>query len=410
MFEKVAIKRLSAVETSSISHQHELNGVGSLLGIFGHTSGKKRFPARFVYLSDREDGELDMPVEVRISGDKEYVTWYDARENHPRRTEYRLYYSFTMFQELASEGDLLVVGFDGETVWMFVAEYGSTAENQLLWLFTGHGENPGTVFRVRDVPELSPVLAGVEEMILESMGIELHREGIIDVERVVTRFNGDFPSTREFSDFAREISGIADSREDPDRVLMEWWNTEESLFRILEKYIVEERLQEGFTDVDDFTGFALSVINRRKSRAGHAFENHLEQIFLDHGLSYTRGGRTEGKSKPDFIFPSERAYADASRGDFPVECLTILGAKTTCKDRWRQVTREARLVREKHLATLEPAISEHQTDEMRRFSLQLVLPRDLFPSYTPKQREWLMDVTGFLRFAAEKTECRNPEE
>ena len=47
--------------------------------------------------------------------------------------------------------------------------------------------------------------------------------------------------------------------------------------------MVAERLKQGFVsedgvDVDDFIRFSLSVQNRRKSRAGHAFENHVEKL------------------------------------------------------------------------------------------------------------------------------------
>ena len=43
----------------------------------------------------------------------------------------------------------------------------------------------------------------------------------------------------------------------------------------------------------------------------------------------------------------------------------MLAAKTSCKDRWRQVLAEADRIRTKHLLTLEPAISKIQTAEMR---------------------------------------------
>ena len=60
---------------------------------------------------------------------------------------------------------------------------------------------------------------------------------------------------------------------------------------------------------------------------------------------------------------------------FDASLLTMLGVKTTCKDRWRQVLAEARRIERKHLLTLETAISGHQTDEMRDNHLQLVVPR-----------------------------------
>ena len=73
----------------------------------------------------------------------------------------------------------------------------------------------------------------------------------------------------------------------------------------------------------------------------------------------------------------------------------MLGVKTTCKDRWRQVLAEARRIGNKHLLTLETAISGHQTDEMREHRLQLVIPRSLHATYTPTQQQYLLDVASF---------------
>jgi len=74
----------------------------------------------------------------------------------------------------------------------------------------------------------------------------------------------------------------------------------------------------------------------------------------------------------------------------------MLAVKTSCKDRWRQVLAEADRISPKHLLTLEPAISEAQTNEMQASRLQLVLPSPLHETYRAPQREWLMDVAGFL--------------
>ena len=82
-FAAVAAKRLSAVETQpQTSNQHEFNGVNDLRQMFG--SEKQTFSATFIHLGDDE--------EITEEG---FVTWYDARERHATRTEYRLYYKTT---------------------------------------------------------------------------------------------------------------------------------------------------------------------------------------------------------------------------------------------------------------------------------------------------------------------------
>ena len=75
----------------------------------------------------------------------------------------------------------------------------------------------------------------------------------------------------------------------------------------------------------------------------------------------------------------------------------MLGAKTSCKDRWRQVTKEAELIQLKHLVTLEPGISRDQTEEMKRNNIQLVVPTKIQDSYTSEQKKWLNTLSDFIK-------------
>jgi hypothetical protein len=159
---------------------------------------------------------------------------------------------------------------------------------------------------------------------------------------------------------------------------------------------------EAGVDVDGFLSFSLSVQNRRKSRAGLAFENHLELLFVECGIQHTRTPVTENKAKPDFIFPTIAAYHNPV---FDPLRLTMLGVKSTCKDRWRQVLAEADRIDHKHLLTLETSISGHQTDEMQAKNLQLVLPRGLHETYTPAQQTWLMDISLFTALVRERQDA-----
>src|SRR5690348_16486064 len=127
-FAGVAIKRLRAVEANvSRSNQHEFNGVESLKDLFGQASGKQTYRARFVYVSDHAESPLIADG---------FVTWYDARENHPARSEHRLYFPTTAVSQRAAEGDILVIGRrPDESVLIIVAEKDSTIANQVQWLF-----------------------------------------------------------------------------------------------------------------------------------------------------------------------------------------------------------------------------------------------------------------------------------
>ena len=200
---------------------------------------------------------------------------------------------------------------------------------------------------------------------------------------------------------AREKADAPDPRDDPDAALIGWIEFEDALFRRLERHIVSARLQGGFVnagqaDVEGFLQFSLSVQNRRKSRMGLSFENHVEEALLRLSVRHERGARTEGNSKPNFLFPGHAQYQD---GGFDAENLTMLGVKSTLKDRWRQVLAEAQRIESKHLLTLEPGISVSQTDEMMRQALQLVVPKPLHKTFMPKQSAWMMTFGGFVDLA-----------
>jgi EcoRII C terminal len=104
---------------------------------------------------------------------------------------------------------------------------------------------------------------------------------------------------------------------------------------------------------------------------------------------------TEGKNKPDFIFPGSNEYRDQR---FRSELLVMLGAKSTLKERWRQILTEAARIPRKHLCTLEPSISKDQTDEIAKHAVQLVVPEPFHQTYTEGQRKQLWTVAAFVEF------------
>jgi hypothetical protein len=292
-----------------------------------------------------------------------------------------------MFIAKRTNGSLMII----------VSENGSTTENQLLLLF-GLDRPKGTLFEHAEMTDKGDLKVDfAARFILEELGIEVEDEEPAELDKLLEKFKGVLPSTTEFSEFARKSLNI-DPRDDPDNALLAWMEKEEKLFRRMERNLVSKRIEQGFiiegeVDVDGFISYSLHVQNRRKSRAGFALENHLEFIFKSYSLKYSRTGVTENKSKPDFLFPDIKTYHDRN---FDTGLLNMLGAKTSCKDRWRQILTEAERISHKHLLTLEPGISENQTREMQMSKLQLVLPRKLHATYSLEQRAWLMDLAGFI--------------
>jgi EcoRII C terminal len=389
-FAGVASKHLSAVEAlPQTSHQHEFNGVAALKEMLG--SSRRTFDAKFAYLCD------DDPEPISDAG---FLTWYDAREDHPTRSEYRLYFPTNRVSEAAGQGDLLVIGRrPDETLLVIITESESTIENQILWLF-GLADVAYPGFSVKGEIESDQLkLEFASRYILEQLGVEIEETDENYLDQMLRRFGGTFPTTRLFSEYARSTLRLS-PLEDPDALLLAWMEREEVLFRTFERHLIGDRLRDGFAnDVDAFIGFSLSVQNRRKSRAGGALENHLECILSQRGIRYSRSAQTEGRAKPDFLFPGQLEYRSAS---FPADMLTMLGVKSSCKDRWRQVLAEADRIAEKHLLTLEPGISEHQTQEMKSKNLKLVLPGAIHATFAPTQQRWLLTILEFVELVRER--------
>jgi len=393
----VAAKKLSAVETDpSRSHQHEFNGSRELKSVLGIGTGEKiSFPTRFIWFGGENEG-------IVSDGN---VTWYDARLAHLTRSEYRLYFPTNEVMELAQEGDsMFIAKRTDDTLMIIITGSGTTLENQLHWLF-GVPKQTGFDFSLQEFEKDDIEVDYTARFILDELGIDVEEPDTELLDSLLEVFEGAFPSTKEFSLFARkELPVTVDAVEEPDKTLMEWINFEESLFRRLERHIVAKRLEKGFAgddgaDVDGFISFSLSVQNRRKSRAGFSLEHHLEAIFQANKVRYERGAKTENNASPDFLFPGSEEYHDLS---FPDPKLSMLGVKTSCKDRWRQVLSEAQRITNKHLLTLEPGISANQTNEMRSNNLQLVLPAPIHETYSSDQQAWLMNLRDFIGFVSAK--------
>lgn len=105
-------------------------------------------------------------------------------------------------------------------------------------------------------------------------------------------------------------------------------------------------------------------------------------------------------TKPDGEVVEYPKPESKTRGNVTV----MLGAKTTCKDRWRQVLNEANRVDKKYLFTLQQGISRNQLREMNDAQLTLVVPHQYISDFPSEYRSSLLDLHGFIRFVAEKQE------
>ena len=210
----------------------------------------------------------------------------------------------------------------------------------------------------------------------------------------------DFPSTENLSSNARRCyNGAFDIShklilEDPDERLLNWLDAEYQLFKTIENDRYSERIKTPFSTVEELVEFSNTILNRRKSRAGKSLEHHLAEIFNQFKVSFEYQVITEDKKRHDFLFPSKEAYLNPKFDD---QKLCVLASKTTCKDRWRQVLNEADRIKTKHLFTLQQGISSNQLEEMFKYNVQLVVPRQYLTSFPNTYRDRILTLDTFVR-------------
>lgn len=227
-----------------------------------------------------------------------------------------------------------------------------------------------------------------------------------EIQDFIQNLQSEFPTSEEMSEEARILTYAINLRSrqlirtNPDKLLLEWTDEEYRLFRAIERSRYGNIVAHGFASVDEFVMMANKVLNRRKSRAGKSLEHHLAAIFDGNDIRYTAQAVTEGNKRPDFIFPSEEDYHNA---EFSIEKLCSLAAKTTCKDRWRQVLNEADRFkdRNKYLCTMQQGISAAQMDEMAAEKVVLVVPKDYIKTYPEDRRDRIWTISKFVAYVRE---------
>lgn len=224
------------------------------------------------------------------------------------------------------------------------------------------------------------------------------------IKELVGRYT-DFPETRQMAEFAREIYNKAHNITDtkickyPDEQLLKWIDTEYRLFRCFEEKVYTPIYSQPFPNCQELVKFSNIILNRRKSRAGKSLEHHLATIFTAARLEYEEQAVTEDNKKPDFLFPNGEAYHNLL---FPTDNLVFLGAKTTCKDRWRQVLNEANRIETKYLFTLQQGISKNQLREMKHEHLKLVVPAAYRTSFDKEFQPEIETLGTFIKMVKEK--------
>lgn len=169
----------------------------------------------------------------------------------------------------------------------------------------------------------------------------------------------DYQIKAKSIDLARMILG-----DDPDKA---------SLEKVLRTVVVD------FPKID---ALLLSAAQQRKSRAGYSFEHHIEAMLVDGGVPFEKQVVLEAKKRPDFILPSKALYESSTR--LHEEAL-VLSAKTTLRERWKQVGGEMRNC-DLYLATVDESIAVNAIEDMASQGIRLVVPESLKNSDTTEYK------------------------
>jgi hypothetical protein len=297
------------------------------------------------------------------------VKWYGQRS----RSEYRLTRFGRDFPYLAydSVGDLLVLVPRSET------DFGA--------------------FILTDEEDFEEVQAqlGVEIVqfwgayIADAVPVETDDVRIDKALRQFAESVSEFPTTAVIAEETQRVLSTCVAgfdRLDPDTTLLRLLETEYALFKLVERHLCTPDILRLFRSVDEFLRTANSILQRRKSRAGRSMELHCQYVLSRAGVSLEAQPAIDGE--PDIIIPSKAAYDDPS---FPEEKI-----KRTCKDRWRQVTREAKRIAAKYIITIQNGVSLTQLESMEESQVTLVVPKPIHKEYPSEFRSRLLSVRAFI--------------
>lgn len=146
----------------------------------------------------------------------------------------------------------------------------------------------------------------------------------------------------------------------------------------------------------------LSASQQRKTRAGRSFEHHISAALRAGSVRFVEQAVTGGR-RPDFVMPDLAQLHSKKRRS---EDALVLAAKTTLRERWKQVSSE-RLNCDVFLATVDDRVAANSIREMADAGIQLVVPESLKTSDEAQYRG-LDNVLSFREFFDKKIRKSRP--
>lgn len=148
----------------------------------------------------------------------------------------------------------------------------------------------------------------------------------------------------------------------------------------------------------------LSASQQRKSRAGKSFETHLAAMLQAGGVRF-EAQAILGQRRPDFVLPDQATVALDTHRRY--EDAAILSAKTTLRERWKQITHE-RFNCAIFLATVDDRVSKEALADLQKAEITLIVPESLKMKSNESLYYHDTNVISFREFFDEELARKRP--
>lgn len=377
-----ATRLLSNVDVDATrSNQHELGGC-AVLRNFLVADGRLR--------PDQTEEQLSVTVVAAGYGEEaetveSTLTLYDARRNDETRSpEWRLYYPAGSEVERI----LQTVAIPGDQITYAVPDVGPDLVLLIIAQASGWSQNLAQIFPGSPTERLTRIATDLLEMgqgnaqmhlVLDELGLTPSPEPdalewLLEQPELWDGISFDtFPSTATMARLGlRWCEDAVRGLQVDDRV-MRRLDAESELFFALEAYLALPRFED-CKSVAEYVVLSKSVLQRRSSRRGRSFELHLATAFAEEGVAFEAQVLMPEGERVDFLFPSLSHYLNPA---VDAEFLVVANAKTTARERWRQMAQEAKRIEQKHLITIDRNLTDAVVLEMNSRGIIPVIPHSI---------------------------------
>lgn len=142
----------------------------------------------------------------------------------------------------------------------------------------------------------------------------------------------------------------------------------------------------------------LDASQQRRTRVGAGFESHIRKMLQAGDIPYEEQAVVSTR-RPDFVLPNKNLYVNKSAD------ALVLAAKTTLRERWKQVPMEQRNCTV-FLATMDEKVTRSAVKEMANLQITLVVPESFKSAGTVIEYAKESNVLTFKQFFNEEIAVR----